>query len=65
MYHKKISGKTNCLYELSPRPNVVKFTSLKIVGGNLLESSFFHNSREFFGISPCPVVEMTKMTSGY
>jgi hypothetical protein len=56
---------TNCLYELSPKPKVVKFTSLKTVGGSLLERSLFHKSREFFGISPWPVVEMTKMTSGY
>lgn len=52
-------------YELSPRPNIAKFTPFKYVGGSLFSKSAFQNARAFAGRSPCPVVDTTKIVRVY
>ena len=52
-------------YELSPRPNIAKFTPLKNVGGSLFSNNDFQNLRAFAGKSPWPVVDTTKMARAY
>lgn len=52
-------------YELSPSPNVAKFTPFKYVGGSFFSNSAFQNARAFAGRSPCPVVDTTKIVRVY
>ena len=47
-------------YELSPSPNVVKCNPSRHVGERFFFSRLVHNLLEFFGNSPCPVVEVTR-----
>jgi hypothetical protein len=49
-------------YELSPSPKRAKSTPCKYVGGSRLRSSDFQKARPLAGKSPCPVVEITKIT---
>ena len=50
-------------YELSPKPNDAKFTPWRNVGDSRLTSNDFQNNRPFAGISPCPVVDATRIVN--
>lgn len=48
-------------YELSPKPKVVNLRALRHPGTSFLLKRLFQKSRQFWGISPWPVVDRTKM----
>lgn len=50
-------------YELSPSPNDAKFTPRRNVGESRFTSNDFQNNSPFAGISPWPVVEVTKIVN--
>lgn len=54
---------TYLMYELSPRPNDVNLTLARHDGGSFFLSRLFQNSKEFCGMSPWPVVDMTSIKS--
>ena len=50
-------------YELSPNPNVVKCKPSRHVGERFFFSRLVHSLLEFFGNSPCPVVDVTRTSN--
>ena len=50
-------------YELSPKPNTENSTEDKQSGESFLRRSFFQNSLELAGRSPCPVVATLQRSS--
>jgi hypothetical protein len=57
------AAQLNLTYVLSPRPKQVYLSWDRHPGGSFLRKSFLQKSRELCGMSPWPVVEMTKRTS--
>lgn len=50
-------------YELSPSPNDAKFTPSRNVDVSRFNSNDFQNNPPFPGMSPCPVVDATKIVN--